>query len=513
MSRPNILLLFSDEHSFRCMGHRMNADGGEPVATPALDQLASQSTVFTNAYCQMPLCTPSRLSMLTGREARRAGSWGNESVLAPDLATLPGVLRDSGYETCLVGKMHLGGTQQFVGYQHRPYGDLTGYCGHQWEPLPKPAEGMRDRTRTAVGVTGIPESMIQDVVVCQESAAFLREHTHAKPDTPWFLTASFSRPHFPLTAPKRHIDRYWPTGVTEPKVGRTGDSVDHPMTQGMRAGFKSDEIDHDEMMYARACYFACVSYLDEVLGDFLSQLDRNGLLENTIIVYTTDHGELAGEHGLWWKNSWHEGSSHIPMMISTPQQRAGDALADSVETPVGLYDLMPTLLSMAGVEAPAGLDGESLAGVVAGEQVAPDRPVVTDALAGRWGEGTEFRSVRQGKYKVMRFRSCEPLAFDMEADPLEQHNLFTDEDVPEAVRLMMAFAEESIDFDAVAQERQSDQELRQQYAHGLRGGTANLFLLPDGRLVSADDALYNPTVLAETPAAAFGENYDQQNQA
>ncbi len=134
--RPNILLLLSDEHSFRFMGHVSEDEGGEPIQTPNLDRLATQATVFSDAYCQMPLCTPSRISMLTGREVRNCGAWKNGSVLRPELPTLPGVLRDAGYTTCLVGKMHLGGTQQFVGFEHRPYGDLTGKTGHQWEPIP-----------------------------------------------------------------------------------------------------------------------------------------------------------------------------------------------------------------------------------------------------------------------------------------------------------------------------------------------------------------------------------------
>ena len=135
MSRPNILFLLSDEHSFRFMGHVGESDGGEPAHTPTFDRLAARGTVFTNSYCQMPLCTPSRICLLTGREVRGCGAWSNRSVLRPELPTLPGTLAEAGYETCLVGKMHLGGNQQFVGFRRRPYGDLTGKCGHQWEPI------------------------------------------------------------------------------------------------------------------------------------------------------------------------------------------------------------------------------------------------------------------------------------------------------------------------------------------------------------------------------------------
>lgn len=122
--RPNILLLFSDEHSFRFMGHVPVEVGGEPIRTSAFDRLAAQGTVFSDAYCQMALCTPSRLCLLTGREARGCGAWGNGSVLRPELPTIPGVLRDAGYATCLVGKMHLGGSRQFAGLISSRHGSL-----------------------------------------------------------------------------------------------------------------------------------------------------------------------------------------------------------------------------------------------------------------------------------------------------------------------------------------------------------------------------------------------------
>ena len=351
MSQPNILYLLSDEHSFRFMGHVSPEEGGEPVSTPTFDRLAAHGTRFTDAYCQMPLCTPSRLCQLTGKEVRRCGAWNNGAVLRPELVTMPRVLSDAGYATCLVGKMHLGGNQQFVGFQHRPYGDLTGQTGHQWEPLNQGGkDSMRSRTADA-GVTAVPESLLQDEVVAHETVAWLREHAHTNPDQPWFLCASFSRPHFPLTAPRRHIDAYWPDGVTEPKVHAAGDAYDHPMSVGMREGFKADAIDHDEMMRARAAYFANVSYLDEVIGDLLLRLDADGLLDDTIIVYTTDHGEMAGEHGVWWKNGWYEACTRVPFIISLPEQREGVEPARVVTTPVGL-----TVFSQPSVASPVQMD-------------------------------------------------------------------------------------------------------------------------------------------------------------
>jgi len=510
MSQPNILYLLSDEHSFRFMGHVSPEEGGEPVSTPTFDRLAAHGTRFTDAYCQMPLCTPSRLCQLTGKEVRKCGAWNNEVVLRPELMTMPQALADAGYATCLMGKMHLGGNQQFVGFQHRPYGDLTGKTGHQWEPL---NQGGKDsmRSRTAhVGVTAVPESLLQDEVVAHETVAWLREHAHANPNQPWFLCASFSRPHFPLTAPRRHVDAYWPDGVTEPKVPAAGDAYDHPMSVGMREGFKVDAIDHDEMMRARAAYFANVSYLDEVIGDLLLRLDSDGLLDDTIIVYTTDHGEMAGEHGVWWKNGWYEACTRVPFIVSLPEQRTDAEPARVVTTSVGLTDLFPTLCGFAGADGPEDLDGVDLSAVVRGEASPAERPIFCDALNPRWGAGTEFRMIRWRQYKYVLFRDAPPLFFDLAADPGEQRNLLdhelSDAD-SEALAYLAGVAADTMDFEAAEWERLvRDGDLKELYAQDLPRASGNLYLFPDGRLINADDVmLYAPTVLTDDPAVAFGD--------
>jgi choline-sulfatase len=286
------------------------------------------------------------------------------------------------------------------------------------------------------------------------------------------------------------------------------------MSVGMRRGFRADGVSRDEMMYARACYFACVSYLDEVIGDMLMRLERSGFLENTIIVYTTDHGEMAGEHGVWWKNGWYEACTRVPLIVSLPEHRRGDLAPSKCRTPVALVDLFPTLAGLAGVSAPDGLDGTDLSAAARGGD-APDRPVFTDALNPRWGEGTEFRMVRRGRYKYVRFRSFPPLAFDLETDPGEQRDLLgaaSGPEVPEAVRALAAIAEESIDFDEAERERTGrDGGLRREFAQDVGRSTGNLYVLPTGKLVNAEDALYNPTVVAERLEDAFGEEWKCQN--
>ncbi len=508
MNRPNVLFLLSDEHSFRFLGARSGSPEGEPVLTPTFDSLIARGTHFTDAYCQMPLCTPSRISLLTGLEPRACGAWMNESVLRPELPTVASLLGDAGYRTALIGKMHLGGTAQFAGFQSRPYGDLTGKTGHQWEPIDDPdRHTMRVRTAKA-GVTGIPESLLQEQVVAQETVAWVREQEASDPDSPWFACASFSRPHFPLTAPKRWIEHYRRAGITEPKVAAGGDAYDHPMSVGMRTGFQADAIDHDEMMNARLGYFACVSYLDEVVGDLLERLERSGSLRNTVIVYTTDHGEMAGEHGVWWKNGWYDACTRVPLIVSTPGQRTGDAPVHPCSTPVGLVDLLPTLCGLAGAEVPPDMSGRDLGRALSGEPI-DDVPVTCDVLYPRWGAGTEFRMVRHGDFKYVRFRDCPPLAFDLKRDPGEQTNLLTapdpKPDTRSAIEELERYAAQSIEFDAVDSERIGrDGDLERLYRSSLPPATGNLYVFPSGELVNADDVmLYDWAVVAQSTEAVM----------
>ena len=513
--RPNVLFLFSDEHSFRFFGYRDDALG-EPVETPAFDALAANGTRFENAYCQMPLCTPSRLCLLTGREVRGCNAWGNSRVLPPERATIPGALGDAGYRTCLVGKMHLGGNRQFVGFDDRPYGDLTGGTGHQWEPTHRAGgRSVRDRTLDA-GVTEIPESHLQEYVTMRESIAWIRER-EAGTDGPWFLTASFSRPHFPLTAPERYVERYWdldadePTDrLTEPKVGRTGDTADHPMTEGAIEGFRTESIGDVELQRARACYFACVEFLDDVIGDFLATLERDGVLENTVVIYASDHGELAGEHGIWWKHTWHEAATRVPFLVQTPRKRRGECDSASIETPVGLVDLFPTLCSLTDAVAPDDLDGFDLSAAIdSGDE--PDRgPVVCDNLVPRWGEGTEFRMVRDGGYKYVGFRDAPEILIDLDGDPFERENLAAGTpkgDDRETLERLRRFVEESMDFAAAEREREQNRKMQETYALDaeMKSPSGNCYLLSNGTIVDADEPLYHPEIVIDDPRSTFDD--------
>jgi len=458
--------------------------------------------------------------MLTGREVRGSQGWDNGSILPPNLPTIPGVFSSAGYSSCLVGKMHLSGDRQFAGFDHRPYGDLTGGTGHQQEPLfdslaiqkglgkdySERVSGTEYRhTRiTEAGVTEFPESLLQEQNVTKESISFLREQEHQNPDQPWLLCASFSRPHAPYTAPRRHFDKYWPDGVTKPEVV---EGNDFPYESQVSNWFDMNELDGDDILKARAAYFACIDYLDEIIGDFLTTLDRSGLLEDTIIVYLSDHGDMIGEHNMWGKRTWNEESSRVPWIVECPGHRSGELPSNDVSTPVSLSDLFPTLCSLANINQPKGLDGtDLLTSVTRGKE--PDRdPVMCDLLSPQFGENLKYRVIRDGQYKYVGFQNARELLFDIESDQYEENNLAEnpDDETKQVLEEFRQILNNTMDFESSKKERKEAKRLKYKHKLILPSGHGNVYHMPDGRLVDADTPLYQPNVISENASAFFDD--------
>jgi choline-sulfatase len=504
---PNVLFLLSDQHGDRYLGHR---DDGAPVETPTLDRLARNGATFESAYCQMPVCGPSRMCLLSGQRAANCGGWTNGSVLDPEVPTLPEVFSRAGYRTCLQGKMHFGGTHQYYGFDERPYGDLTGHSGHQNDP-PTGARAQHHHGLRDAGITEMPESILQERCVIQETLSFLREHRHERPDQPWFCCASFSRPHTPFTAPRRHYDRY-AGEVPEPTVSAKEAETTHPFAQAWLDAHEPTyevDVDAEERQHARAAYFACVSFLDEILGDMFATLEREGFLENTIVVYTSDHGEMAGEHGQWFKHTWHDPATRVPLIVQTPAHRRGERPASRIETPVGLIDCFPTLGSLADVPTPETVDGTDLSTVVETGSEFDRGPVVCDSLDEIGGEPTEFRVLRDGSYKYIHFRSYPDRCFDLSRDPHETTDIASEPPADHAAAVDRLRERASrVDFEAVVERRDRDRErqaenplaLPERFQHRL-----NAYVFPDGRVVEADTPLSAPRTIADSAEEFFAD--------
>ena len=291
-SKPNILFILTDQHAPRVAGF-----AGDPVVdTSHLDALASRSVQFETASCASPCCTPSRMCLLTAMEPHRCAAWANHWIIFPEQVTWPGHFAEHGYATCLVGKMHFGGKDQLHGFQHRPYGDFHHGLSHQPEPLNFfPSY----HNAESAGVTEIPESLIQDVVVTREAQAFLLEHQDRNPEQPWFLCAGYGRPHAPFTAPGRYIRRY---RDRTPPLQQPADCADRLEPYARRLYDRlNSHLTEEQIRRGREAYYACVDYVDDCIGELLGTLRQNGLLENTIVIYSSDHGEMGGAHSLWQK--------------------------------------------------------------------------------------------------------------------------------------------------------------------------------------------------------------------
>ncbi|MFB6147160.1 MAG: sulfatase-like hydrolase/transferase [Halobacteriaceae archaeon] len=524
----NVLLLLGSQHGHRWLG----ADDGPhaaPVETPALSALADEGTTFEAAYTPTPLDGPARAGLLTGRRPADVGVVDSSNPF-PDVPTLADRFGAAGYDTCLVGSLGLAGRRQFAGFDARPYGDLTGTGGGQLDPLtdhtargspynawfskvggeyghrydPMDPDRVRpDPWRSLAGDAGqthVPESATQPRAVAREAVAHVRDAAAAG-DDPWFLTASFAAPRPPLTAPDRHLDRY--DGAPDPAVGADSDAGRHPLSAAKREADRTAELrdeptvdlDDETVREARRACFARVSHLDEVIGDLLGDLRRGGHLEDTVVVYAAGSGNLAGEHGLWWNAAFQEGALRVPLVVSTPAQRRGDAPAGAVEAPVSLLDVAPTLSGLVGVDAPGG-DGADLSAAVTGG-ADPDRgPVRSELLVPRYGEGTEFQVVRDGDRKLVAVRDGPDLLFDLDADPLERTDRLDDD--PDAAAALRRRGDVDLDAAVAAREDAPTGELPL-----AKGTSGNAYLLPDGRVVDADVALYKPDVLAQHPERAY----------
>ena len=483
--RPNILLILSDQHS----PHLAGFAGNDVVDTRALDGLAGRGARFEAAICQAPLCVPSRMSLISGRYPHRCGAWDNRSVLAAHHRTLPGWLAGHGYATAAVGKMHFRGREQLHGFAHRPYGDLVEsyITPHQPDP-PDTADGRSSDHAVGrfpfAGPSHIPESLHADTAVTLESLAWALEFADANPATPWFLCASYFRPHFPLTAPGRYLRKYLERDLPRPPLPDGDLAALHPHDRFVVEDFGLDRFGAEEHRRALAAYYASLDYLDDRIGELLTGLERAGLLDDTFVVYSSDHGELAGEHGLWWKRSYYRASAGVPLLVAGPGIEPGS----HIETPVELVDLFPTFCDWAGVEAPAGLDGESLAPLLAGRPGQRRKHHAVSELLGGAPE-TRFRMVRDRRWKRVDFPDAPPRLFDLLADPGETRDLAAAPPADAPTDALKAILERGGAWAELDRARERDREVRAPLEPVSRAAVH--YRLADGRVVDADDHLYD----------------------
>lgn len=491
--RPNVLLIMTDQHAPRVAGF-----AGDPVVqTPHLDALAARSVQFDTAVCASPCCTPSRMSMLTAKDVHHCSAWNNHWVIFPEHVTWPAHFAQHGYTTSLVGKMHFGGRDQMQGFQHRPYGDLRHGLGHQPDPIDLfPAY----HGAAQVGETEIPESLLQDNIVTRESLAFLQEHHDQQPDKPWFCCASYSRPHSPYTAPGRYIRRY---RDKVPPIELPPDFKERldPYSRLHYDAEPGCDLTDEQSLRAREAYYACVDFADDCIGELLDGLQRAGMLDNTIIIYTSDHGEMAGVHGLWGKCVPHDPSIGVPLLMTGPGIAQGH---HRVDAPASLIDLFPTLCTLTGLPTPDGLDGIDLSHVLAdpASAAAPRDHAISTYITyavrakGAWKASEDrpaaaMRTVRQRDWKYVALENAQPLLFDMVNDPQETTNLAADPQHAQRCAAMEAMTFDGFSWADVRAQLACDRERVKEFASGVKPTTPNQYTLADGRIFDAEASLYD----------------------
>ncbi|MFC1451948.1 sulfatase-like hydrolase/transferase [Verrucomicrobiota bacterium] len=486
--RPNILWIVSDQHNPHIAGFA----GAERSFTPNLDRLARSGTHFTSAYCQSPLCVPSRISFLTGKYPFRCDAYDNASVLAPEHVTIARHLAMHGYATVLVGKAHLRGPQWMGDFDERPYGDLRvgRFCFHQ----PDPTETWDGRWNSHsvgrfpwAGATRIPESMLNDGIASREAVAALHRLASARPAKPWLLCVGYSRPHFPLTAPERYIRRAMENLPPLPLRPEGYPDALHPHDRFIVNDFHLQIFPNEEQQHALACYYACVNYLDDCIGELLEAMDRLDMLEDTIVVYTSDHGDMAGEHGLWWKRTYYDASAAVPLLIAGP----GLGSEATVNTPVELVDLFPTFCDLAGVPVPEGLDGESLLPLCRGRLAERLKKTARSELLGERPE-TAFRMIRSERWKYVTFPETSDRLFDLEHDARETRDQLAEAPSSEVKGAAAQLHDELLGgrgWDEIARMRQQDARRWTDIERHPDAGPTQ-YRLADGRIVEADISLY-----------------------
>ncbi len=412
-NQPNILLIMSDEHA-----PMFSEPYGHPlVQTPHMDRLAKDGVTFTNAYCNSPLCMPSRMSFMTGKYIHKIGAWDNAAPLRPDAVTWAHLLRDAGYDVVLSGKQHFGGLDQLHGFRKQLARDLHAEKKHgltNWEKgTPAAARPWGGPAQAGPGTT--EEIRVDDLAEAQ-AIEYLREPE--RKDQPWTLNVSFIAPHFPLVVPQRFWDIYPLDQIDLPNIPQGHLENQHPVYKRMRRMFGCVEFPDELVRRARAGYYGLITYLDEKIGKLLQTLDETNQLENTVVIYTSDHGEMNGEHGMWRKSNFYEASSRIPLQIMFPDKLSVGKRFDEV---VSLVDLTATLVDIAGGKKREQFDGDTLMPLIQETSHVWKDFAFSEYLA--HGVERPMAMLRKGKYKYNYSLGDPSELYDISEDPEEFNNL------------------------------------------------------------------------------------------
>jgi choline-sulfatase len=441
------------------------AYGNRTVRAPNLDRLAETGVVYERALCASPLCVPSRSALATGMLPSRTGVYDNAAELPAATPTLAHYLRLLGYRTVVAGKMHFIGPDQLHGFEERPMPDVYP-AGFDWIPDWRLADDETlpwyhdlSSVRRAGPVSGTLQIEYDQEVV--ENAQRAIESSARERDRPLLLVVSFTHPHDPYEVPRAYWDRYDGVEIEGPSYPEPPDPVDAP-TRRLRRMLAVDReaVSADEILRARRGYYGAVSLVDDHLGAITAGLAEHGMADDTILVFTSDHGDMLGERGLWYKMAPFEDSIRVPLIVHAPPRFGPRRIAD----PVSLLDLLPTLVDLAGgAELATEVDGVSLAASLDGHSPS-ERAIPLEYLA----EGVRAPQVSlvRGPLKIVRGLGEPDLVYDVGRDPHERSNIAGEPEAAELTRL----AESRWDLERLDVDVRASQERRRLVARALATG-------------------------------------------
>ena len=438
--QPNILLLMGDQHRADAIG----ADGNRLIKTPNLDRIAAEGVLFRHAYSCTPSCTPVRAALLTGLSPWRHGMLGYGRVAAQYKNEMPAMLREAGYHTLGIGKMHWFPQRSLHGF-HKTILDESGRVEspdfvsdyRQWFRKQAP-----ELDPDATGLTwndyrarayALPERLHSTCWTGDQAVEFL---TNYRDREPFFLKVSFARPHSPYDPPERFWKMYQEAEVPKPSVGRWAERNAMRDVKIPRPDTFRGDLGEQTALSSRRGYYGSVSFLDEQIGRILKALEDRGWLENTFILYTSDHGDMLGDHYLWRKTYAYEGSARVPMLVRWPEGMSSARRGGKCDQVVELRDVLPTFLDAAGVKAdPTRFDGQSMLRVIRGE-VKGWREYLDLEHSRCYWPGNQWTGLTDGrcKYVYCAYDGSQQL-FDLQKDPGECTDLAGQEEHKDTLAL------------------------------------------------------------------------------
>ena len=410
---PNTIVLMSDEHN-----PRFSSVYGHPfVQTPNMERLAARGTVFRSAYCPSPLCVPTRSAFLTGKRVHEISVYSNCPVnMEFDYPTYASVLARQGVHTVHIGKVHAYTHPDKLGFSEMilpgPKFVIPTSANHGRRPMM--SNPLSAKRAEQFG----PREDAFDRDLSRMDAALEWLRTNAKTlDAPWTLCVCLIKPHFPHHVTQELWDRY--EGKDDlPEHGPDCDTARHPYMQDLRKYFETHQFTEEQIRAQRRGYYGCVTFVDEQLGRILSALDELGIAEETNVVYTTDHGEMLGKFGMWWKCILLDDATHLPLIAAGPDFKAGA----EVTTPVDLLDVQAAMFESLGCERPDDWRGTPLQQIPADD---PERVVFSEYHAHGTRSGAFM--IRKGDWKLIYYMEAPHQLFNVVNDPEELSNLYEDE--------------------------------------------------------------------------------------